>query len=527
MDQQQRQLIKKYLDLVLRRKKIIISFFLVSIVAGLGLYLRTPKVYQCTSLIKYQRQSINPTRMSPDDVRSQTRDVVSTISQQITSRTSLEGIIKEFDLYSGARLRLPMEDVVAMMRQNHINISPDRGDIFKVSYQGADPRKVMRVTNALAAKFIEENLRFREEQASATSAYVRDELSMAKESIDRKEEVMRDYKLKYYNEMPDQRQANMNRLSALQDQLQSNQDSVQDLERTKVLIQEQVSLRREMLAQAARHAGLGETGELVSPLLSPQGEIAGMRARLQELRARYTDKHPEVRRLRKRLEKLEDEQLAGVAVEEEGDLLPSLSPAGSGDQQLEQLRMQLKDIDYQIRQLKKDRGKIEKQINQYLQWIENGAVREAEWAALTRDYEQMQEHYQALVARNLEAESAEYLEKSQRGSQFKIVDPAHFPEKPFKPDFRKIMLMALALGLGVGGGLSFGLELLDTSFKDPEEVENVLGLPVACAIPLISTPGELRRKKIVMIAWGTAFLISGIFILGLLIYFWRKGAIIL
>ena len=526
MDQQQRQLIKKYLDLILRRKKIIISFLLVSIVVGLGMYLRTPKVFQCTSLIKYQRQSINPTRMSPDDVRSRTREVVSTVSQQITSRTSLERMIKEFDLYPGARRGLPMEDVVAMMRQNHIDISPDRGDIFKVSYQGADPRKVMLVTNALAAKFIEENLRYREERASETSAYVRDELSMAKETIDRKEAVMRDYKLKYYNEMPDQRQTNMNRLNALQEQLQNAQDSVQDLERTRILIQEQVSLRKEMLAQAARYAGMGETGELAPQLLSPQSEIAGVQARLQELLARYTEKHPEVRRLRKRLEKLEQEQLQEIAPEE-GEQAASVSPARHGDLQLEQLQVQLKEIDYQIRRLKKDRVIIQKQIDQYLKWIENGAVREAEWAALSRDYQQLHEHYQALVARNLEAESAEYLEKSQRGSQFKIIDPAHFPEKPFKPDFKKIMLMALALGLGVGGGLAFGIELLDTSFKDPEELENVLGLPVACAIPLINTPGELKRKKILRIIWTAAFLISSMVVLGLLIYFWQKGAIIL
>ncbi|MCD6388190.1 MAG: hypothetical protein J7L69_02175 [Desulfobulbaceae bacterium] len=517
MDQQQRQLIKKYLDLILRRKKIIITFFLISIVVGLGVYLRTPKIFQCNSLIKYQRQSVNPTKMSPDDVRSRTRDVVSTISQQITSRTSLEQIIKDFDLYSGARRELPMEDVVEMMRDKHIEITPGKkGDIFEVSYQGADPRKVLRVTNALAAKFIEENLRYRGERASATSAYVKDELSMAKETIDRKEALMRDYKLKYYNEMPDQRQTNMNRLNALQEQLQNAQDSVQDLDRTRILIQEQVSLRKEMLAQAARYAGLGETGEL-----TPQSEDS-VRAILQELLSRYTEKHPEVRRLRKRLEKLEQD-----IASEEGEQAASVSPARHGDLQLEQLQVQLKEIDYQIKRLKEDRVTIQTQIDQYLQWIENGAVREAEWAALSRDYQQLHEHYQALVARNLEAESAEYLEKSQRGSQFKIIDPAHFPEKPFKPDFRKIMLMALALGLGVGGGLAFGLELLDTSFKDPEELENVLGLPVACAIPLINTPDELKRKKIMMIIWTVAFLISSMVVLGLLVYCWQKGLIIL
>jgi polysaccharide biosynthesis transport protein len=62
-----------------------------------------PKVYKCSSLLKYQRQTVNPTVMSPDDIRTRTRDVVDTISQEIMSRSSLEGIIKEFNLYTEMR----------------------------------------------------------------------------------------------------------------------------------------------------------------------------------------------------------------------------------------------------------------------------------------------------------------------------------------------------------------------------------------------------------------------------------------
>lgn len=526
MDQKQRQLIKKYIDLALRRKKIIVIFFLVAAVVGLGMYLRTAKVYQCTSLIKYQRQRLNPTRMSSGDIKARTREVVATLSQEITSRTSLEAMIKEFNLYSGARSVMPMEDVVDMMRKNHIKISPDRGDIFKVSYQGPDPRKVLRVTNALAAQFIEENLRYREEMASKTSAYVREELAMAKKSINKKESVMRDYKLKYYNEMPDQRQNNMNRLTALQDQSQNKQDSLQDLERIRLLVLEQITLRREMLAQMVRQAKQGEIGAASLELLTPQKELAELNATLQNMLGRYTEKHPKIRRLRKRIEQLEQDQLQLLKPLGDGEEISSI-PARPADQQLGQLQHQLDNIQYQLSRLKKEQEVIALEIEEYEKWIEAAPVREAEWTALTRDYQQLQSHYQAQVVRNLEAESAKNLEKRQQGSQFKIIDQAHFPEKPFQPDFRKIMIMALGLGLGLGCGLAFAVEFLDTSFKDMEELEDVLGLPVACTIPLINTSSELKRKKIVMIIWTVAFLLSSLVVLGLFAYCWRKGMIIL
>ncbi|MCK9502524.1 MAG: hypothetical protein M0Q52_11945, partial [Lascolabacillus sp.] len=144
-----------------------------------------------------------------------------------------------------------------MMRKSHIETRfLQGGDVFEVSYQGSDQNKVLRVTNALAARFIEENIRLRQELASQTSSYVKDELEMAKESLDKKEILMRDYKLKYYNEMPDQLVNNMNRLNALQVQYQNNQTSSHELERTRLLVQEQISSRQELLTQLSAQAAV-------------------------------------------------------------------------------------------------------------------------------------------------------------------------------------------------------------------------------------------------------------------------------
>lgn len=523
MELQQRQIVKRYIDILLRRKVLIVAFVLIGVGAGLAKYLLATKTYQCVSLIKYQRQQVNPTRMSPDDLRSQTREAVATISQQITSRTNLEAMIKEYGLYAGALAVHPMEDVVDIMREKHIAITPqNRSDIFQVTYQGSDPRKVQRITNALAAKFIEENLRFREERASATSAYVQDELRMAKLALDKKEAVMRDYKLKYYNEMPDQLQNNLSRLSALQQQYQGSHDSLQNMERTRLLIQEQINIRGEFLRQQTA-AGIGQA---VVPGAGGQGDFSQLQDRLKSLQARYTDYHPEIRRLKKMLEQF---ALTETAPEEglEEDPGSVVGPQRTEDPMMGQLLRQLGDLEFQIKRLTKERAQIEEGISRYEKWVAAAPVREAEWSALTRDYGQLNRHYQELVGRSLEAESAHTLEKRQKGSQFKIVDSAHFPEKPFKPDFLTIMLIATGLGLGVGGGLALGLELLATSFKDPEDLEMFLDLPVVCAVPMVTTAQEAKWQRIKTLLWLGIFVVTGSFLVGAMFYFWRQGVIIL
>lgn len=516
MNNEQRQLIKRFLDVVLRRGKIIIACLLLGVAFGLAQYLTMPKVYQCSSLIKYQRQRVNPTAMSPDDVRTRVEDVVNSLSEQIMSRTNLENIIKNFDLYPGMRKSLPVEDVVDTMRKKFIKIKLLKGgDIFRLSFEGTDPEKVLQVTNTLAANFIEQNLRVRQALASETSSYVNDELKMAKEGLDKKELIMRDYKLKYYNEMPAQKANNVNRLNALQQQYQNNQESSHELERTRLLVQEQISLRRELLDRSLAGATSGPTNSSLSP--TGLNNIEQVRLRLQSLKARYTSAHPEVKRLKRILRDLEKQQNA--------------KPGGGGprpfDPQIEELHHQLNDLKFNIARLGKERKALAKEIKKYEQWIAKTPVREAEWSALTRDYEQLNLYYQRLVTQSLHAESALSLEKQLKGSQFTIIEPASFPEKPFKPAFLRIMLIAVGAALGVGGALAFGLEFLSTSFKDPQDLESYLGLPIVCAVPNIYTRQESNKRKMWQLVWYVVlFLAAGGIILATA-YFWNQGKIIL
>lgn len=514
---------------------------LLSLFGGLAFYLKSPKVYESTALLIYERAKINPGRMSPD-VHTRTREMIATLTQQVTSRSSLESIIKQFNLYPDMRRKLPMEDVVDFMRSNNIIIKPEKGDVFDVTFRGQNPQQVMQVANALAAQFIEENLRYREEKATETSAYASDEMNIAKATLSKKEAAMRDYKLKYYNEMPQQFQSNMTRLSALQNQLQKNTDSIQNLERTKVMIQEQITKRKDALNQLTMQAQqLGGTIspsdqalDADSPLASVINNINRSKAALSNLLLRYTPRHPEVRRLKKKLAELEkkktelEKEMPPSATGKNGTNMASTdSILYSRDKQLSQLYLQLTEASFNIKLMRKNGKDIQKQINQYKKWIAKTPIREAEWTALTRDYKQLYDHFQKLLVRNLEAESAQSLERRQKGSQFKIVDSAFYPGKPIKPDFRRIMLAALGLGLALGGGLALFLEMGDTSFRDAEDLENFLNLPVVCSLPLIVSDKEKKLSRLKAIGWFLLFLTGLVALTAVMVHYYNNGRIIL
>jgi polysaccharide chain length determinant protein (PEP-CTERM system associated) len=523
MENQQRQQVKKYIDLLVQHWRLITACILISLTVVLGLYLRMPKVYRCTALLSYERQQINPGRMAPERQGQRLRETVSTLSELVMSRNNLEELIKQFDLYPKLRQKLPIEDVIEAMRK-HIQIRPSsRGDTFTVSFEGIEQDKVQKVTNALASKFIEENLKYREERATETSKYTEDELNMAKAVLDEKEQAMRDYKLKYYNEMPEQRADNLARLTALHEQYQSVQDSIQDLERTRVMAQEQISLRKRLGSVLAGEGGDARETATNRPM-GRYERLQRLNLYLENLLGKYTEKHPEVRRTRQMIKKLEAELAANP---ESGKTGTQASHRRPQDPEISQLQLQVKGIDLDIRKLKNDQKKIKAEIKKYEKWIEAAPVREAEWNALTRDYNELRRHYDYLVSQNLQAASVEHLERKQKGSKFKIIDPARFPDKPYKPDFKKMFLLGLAMGGGLGIGITLLLDFIDTSFKDVNDIESQLGLKVISAVPFIETEEEARKKRFRMLASVVFFALYAMLLLAAMVFLYMKGRIIL
>ena len=145
-----------------------------------------------------------------------------------------------------------------------------------------------------------------------------------------------------------------------------------------------------------------------------------------------------------------------------------------------------------MKRLETDLVETKKQIEIYQRRIENTPKREQELLSLKRDYENIQATYSSLLARKLEAEIAVNMERKQKGEQFRVLDTARIPEKPVKPNMKKLFVMACGAGLGIGVGIIFLLEQLKNSFSRPEDIESGLNLPVLCTVPEIYSP----RKRV-------------------------------
>src|SRR5256885_16966223 len=85
--------------------------------------------------------------------------------------------------------------------------------------------------------------------------------------------------------------------------------------------------------------------------------------------------------------------------------------------------------------------------------------------ALTRDYDTLQKVYTSLLSKSEDAKVAANLERRQIGDQFKGIDAARLPERPFSPDRPLINVGGIVGGLLLGFALIALIEFLDDSFR--------------------------------------------------------------
>jgi len=461
-----------YIQLVLRRKWIIIFTAIPILILGFLYCLFAPLVYKTSSLIVVVPQKV-PESYVRSTVTGQNDERIRGILQEITSRTNLEKLIKKYHLYPEMRKKYPMETVVEKMKEEITIENPReaRRNAFKLSYEGRDPKLITEVTNAIANMFVEQNLKIRANQSENTAKFLSSELNKIYTELKKREEALKEYKMAHMGELPEQRQSNLATLTALQQQLQNIQESIRRAEDRRILLRQQLSDQRSSLNMAAMAERSGRTPTSTN---GNQGaSLPELKQRLKLLRSRYTPEHPDVIALERAI-KEQEAALAAQRSQSKSTERTSAIPL-TGNPALDALNLQLRSTDLEIQQLKREVKDVQKKIELYQKRIENTPRREQELIDLTRDYDNLRQTYDTLLQKKLEAEQAAALERRQQGEQFRIIDPARVPEKPIKPNLKKILPIIILLAFGSGFGLAFALDFMSNKIYEPDDVKKTFG----------------------------------------------------
>ncbi len=471
------QMISRLLCTVIRQRWLIIGTTCAVTLSVIGFLFHIPNEYTSDATILVDAQKVSERYVVPT-TSADASHALEAMENEVLSRPRLLAIIDELGLYPEQKQRLAPEELIALMRE-HFSIEAfvkpgERiASTFQISFTASSPQLAQHVTTRLSALFIEQNLKTRTDQAITTTAFLHEQLELTKTKLAAQEERLRDFKMQYLGELPEQRDANVAILRGLESQMAD--------------------------VMSTRNQALQQRSHLQSLLTDhSRRELTRLQAERRKLLMVFTSQHPDVLRNDQEIsnqQKLVNELNNGVTAPLKQGQLAELARTSEASAGVSQFTSQLQTNAFDVDTLVKKEQTLRAEVDKYRSRLNLMPVREQQVTSLQRDYDLLRQHYGDLLKKEQESQLATNLEKRQEGQQFRLADPPNLPTRPSKPRRLKLSFGALIGGLVAGGALALLNEMRRPSFHAESETAS-LELPIVIGIPLFMTPTEKRSRAL-------------------------------
>jgi polysaccharide biosynthesis transport protein len=489
------------LKIVRRRWPVGLAALLVPLSAVVSLAVFLPRVYRASTVVLVDRQQV-PEAFVRSTVTSAVEARLQSISQEVLKRGRLAELIERFGLYPELRASRSMEAVTEQMRRD-IRIERVMDPVvrggsivsFTVSYTGRDPNTVAEVVNMLASLYLTENSRVRGEEASGTAGFLRKQLEEVKKRLEDQEAQVSDFKRRHIGENPKNMDANLAVLERLTAQLRLNSDN-----QNRALERREALARQLAGSEGTAPAVVGMSG--MEPADPATVKLARMHQELAELQTRFSDKYPDVVRLKADIAALETQMRARPVTAS-----APVQPETAANPFAFKLRQVIAETEAEINALRSEERRLREDFGTYQRRVENTPLREQEFQDVSRDYETTSELYRTLLKRYEEAQLAETLEQRQKGEQFRILEAAIPPEAPSAPNRSRLLLVGGVLSMAFATGVALLAERLDGSLHEVDDLRSVTNVRVVGRIPRLAGEGDVARRRWRFMAWAGAMVV--------------------
>ena len=499
-----------YLSILNRRKWVmIIPFFLIASIVGITALL-LPAVYRSTATLLIEQREISDEYVT-DSMTSYAEQRIESIRQRVLTSKQLQELIKQFNLYPELRKKKSMDEIVSIMR-NKISVKPvnvkvvdrrsgstkDLTIAFRLSYEGNNPGKIQQVVNTITTLFLKADLDVRTEQASSTYGFLQGERERIKERLYEYERELAVFKKDNANSLPGMFQLNMQALNDIQMNVQVEKENLRTFKEKAQEVEEQ--LNNTPVDLEAAMESLGQRNE-------DESRLETLNMELINLKTRFTDQYPDVKKLKQEIAKLSKEI---ETKKKENELKNEGEKLGLKNPTYVTLSSRLAALRFDIGSSRNRIEYLEKQEEVFKKRLAATPGVEEKYNVLVAEKNNLQIKYNEMQAKMMEAKIAEALVSKQKGERFTLIESGKRPGKPFKPNRLAVALVGIIMGLGTGIGLAAVLEFSDTSFRNADSLARYTGFPVLTVIPKIVTREDRKKRfmvRAIVVATAVVFVV--------------------
>ncbi len=511
-----RAMLRRYALGIWRKRWVAVAAAWVICVLGWVATSAIPNQYQASARIYVDADAVLTPLLRGLALDNSLANQLDVLQRTLLSRPNLQKLISKTDLELTVRGPSDEERLVTRLA-TAIQIVPQTRSLFTITYRNTSPRLAYDVVQTMLTIFVESKAGSSRTDMENARLFLEDQISKYEQKLRQAEARRAAFNSRYIDLLPDNN--GVSRLEAARAAVATLQEQVKQAKLREDLTRQQLAATPPTItAETDAYGGTLSGGE---PSVVAQAE-----QKLEELRLRYTEQHPDVIAQRNLVEQLRSGKIP-TGAPSAGAAAASRSAAQGHSRSMvnpvyEKLNIQIYDLEATIAGLQQqiaDRSADRDRLDT----IARGAPGlMAEYTDMNRDYDVLRTNYQELLQRREAMRLAAAADNEAEKVKLQVIDPPQVPQVPAAPNRVLLISGVLLAGLSGGGVLALLMQQLDTTFHSVNDLRRQ-ELPVVGGISMVTAAVPLRRHMVTVAGFAAAMLLLCAVYGGLLYRLLHKG----
>lgn len=439
-----------------------------------------PDNYRSSAKVYIDTDSLLRPLLSGLAVQQDPEQQISVMLHTLLTDPNVERVVRVTNPNASHMSRGQMHDAIAAITKNVELRDLGTKNLYEISYTHSDPATAQAVDQALLSVLVDSNIGLDRRDTDDARGFLDNQIAEYERKLQEADQRRADFKTSHLAFF-----ANGNDIVTAKNNVTQAQSALDDA----------MSRRNSLQAQIASTPALIDI-DAPSPVViggasapNKRAQLAQARAKLDELRAHYTENYPDV---------VAEKQL--IAHLEAEIAKPSNGAAGTGDTQVSNpayvmLRTKLADEEISVAVAREHLDTAQKRLEDAEKSAAQAIGIQREYEGLDRDYNVLHDNYQKLLERREAASMTRAMGDQQSAITFRVVDPPLKPNRPVAPNRILLNLLVLFAGIGAGGSVAFLMSRTSGKFLSVDQLSEAIALPVLGVVTVARTAADLARAR--------------------------------
>lgn len=461
-----------------KKHYVIISTWLICPLGWLGVA-SLPDEYEASARVYVDTQSLLRPLMKGLMVETDPNTQIRLMIKTLLSRPNLERIVRMTDLDLHAEDNEAFEQIIENLKEKIIIDSAGRENIYTLSIEEKNPQLAKNIVQAALTVFIENTLGETRNDTDTAQQFLKQQISDYEQRLIAAEKRLTEFKQKYSGVMPNDTGGFYTALN----------NANTTLKATKLELLEAQTKLKSAKAQLSKERTVGKNiSENIindnSISTTYDERITQLQTDLDSLLISYTERHPDVRELNRRLKELsalrkkELEEYYQALIDNDSNANASGINSSNNNPVYQEMRIQINQLENDVASLKVRAKNYQNQVNQLNEKIHILPEVEAELVALNRDYAINKKKYEELLSRRETAALAKQADATSDKIQFRVIDPPRAPLKPSGPYRISYFFAVFVIAISVGVGFSILIIQINPLVVSTTQLSRETNLPI-------------------------------------------------